>query len=221
MKRLIIALFATSAMGFALPALAHPEHAEDAGVQQSWNNGGDTYAEFDQEYQHIWDGIQHSLSDGSYTQDQAQSYFRAMQDIRGRADDMQRDGRYNPGDIQARLERLHAVMHQAHTEGHATTDQQGGNPWGSDGMSYAEFNQEYQHIWQGIQHGVNDGSYTRREAQQFYREMQRIRARANWMQRSGRWNPAATQAQLERLHDVMHDAHEEGHDRQDSYSYRR
>ena len=49
MKRLIIALFATSAMGFALPALAHPEHAEDAGVQQSWNNGGDTYAEFDQE----------------------------------------------------------------------------------------------------------------------------------------------------------------------------
>ena len=146
-----------------------------------------------------------------------------MQDIRARAELMERDGRYDPQDIQARLVRLHDQMHDAHAEGHAILDSvQGGDDWNNGGDSYAEFNQEYRHIWAGIQHGLSDGSYTPRQARYFYRAMQQIRARADWMQRSGRYNPRDIQVRLERLHDTMHDAHERGHERQDAYSdYRR
>ncbi len=225
MKRLMAALLATSTLAFAAPALAHPDHpGEGTSAAEAWNNGGDTYAEFNQEYQHIWEGIQHGVSDGSYTQSQAQQYYRAMQDIRTRAEAMERAGRYDPRDTQARLERLHEVMHEAHETGHAvqnSQNSQNGNDWQSDGLSYAEFNQEYRHIFQGIQHGVSDGSYTQRQARSFYRQLQQIRARADAMQRYGRYDPDETQARLERLHDTMHQAHEDGHDAQDRYNYRR
>ena len=143
-----------------------------------------------------------------------------MQDIRARADAMERNGRYDPQDTQARLERLHNVMHDAHEQGHAQVDRGGhgdDDSWNNGGATYADFSQEYQHIWQGIQHGLSDGSYSRREAQGFYRAMQQIRARANWMERSGRYDPEDTQARLERLHENMHLAHERGHERQDRY----
>lgn len=220
MKRLMIALLATSTMGLAVPAFAH-EHPEEPGVStdEHWNNGGANYADFDQEYQHIWDGIQHGLSDGSYTQNQAQQYFRAMQEIKRRADWMQQSGRWDPQDTQARLEQLHEEMHAAHERGHAMMDrgQSPGDDWNNGGDSYAEFNQEYQHIWQGIQHGLSDGSYTPRQARGFYRAMQQIKARADWMERHGRYDPQDTQARLERLHEVMHAAHERGHEMQDRY----
>ena len=218
MKRLMVALMATSAMAFAIPAFAHPEDHAVAADEQ-WNNGGATYGDFNQEYQHIWDGIQHSLSDGSYTRDQAQRYFNAMQQIRARADAMQREGRWDPRDTQAQLMRLHETMHDAHEAGHAVQgSHQDDETWNNGGATYQDFSQEYQHIWQGIQHGVSDGSYTRRQAQGFYRAMQQIKARADWMQRSGRYDPQDTQARLERLHDTMHDAHERGHERQDRYN---
>ncbi len=143
-----------------------------------------------------------------------------MQQIKARADYMERRGRYDPQDTQARLERLHEVMHDAHERGHAIQDQGqvgGDDNWNTGGDTYADFNQEYQHIWQGIQHGVSDGSYTRLQAQGFYRAMQQIRARAEYMERSGRYDPQDTQPRLERLHNVMHDAHERGHQLQDRY----
>jgi serine phosphatase RsbU (regulator of sigma subunit) len=212
-------------MAFAVPALAHPEEHSTPGAAEQWNNGGASYADFNQEYQHIWDAIQHSLSDGSYSRPQAQEYMRAMQDIRARADAMQREGRYDPRDTQARLERLHETMHQAHSEGHAAQDRgQSGDTWNNGGDTYAAFEQEYQHIWQTIQHGVSDGAYTRRQAQGYYRAMQQIRARANAMERQGRYDPEDTQARLERLHETMHAAHERGHELQDRYgdnNYRR
>ena len=221
MKRLLIALLATSTMGFAVPALAHPEQP-GAVEEDHWDNGGASYGDFNQEYQHIWDGIQHGLSDGSYTRSQAQQFYRAMQQIRARADYMNRSGQWNPQDTQARLEQLHTAMHQAHEAGHAIQNLGGGGgddeAWNNGGASYADFNQEYQHIWQGIQHGLSDGSYTRRQAQGFYRAMQQIRARANWMERNGRYDPEDTQARLERLHETMHAAHERGHERLDRYN---
>lgn len=221
MKRLMFALLATSALSFTVPALAH-EPGEQPGLtaDEQWNNGGADYANFDQEYRHIWDGIQHGLGDGSYTHGQAQQYFLAMQDIRARADWMQRNGRYDPQEIQARLERLHNDMHAAHDLGHALQDRAlAGDDWSNGGNSYAEFNQEYQHILDGIQHGLSDGSYTHRQAQWFYRSMQQIRARANWMERSGRYDPQDIQDRLERLHNMMHAAHERGHQLQDRYGY--
>src|SRR5437762_2235413 len=77
MKKLMVALLATSTMAFAVPALAH-DYDDQAYAQDDWNNGGDSYGEFYQEYQHIWQGIQHGLSDGSYTPGQARGYYRAM-----------------------------------------------------------------------------------------------------------------------------------------------
>ena len=219
MKRLMIALLATSTMALAVPAFAHPEEHAVA-TDDQWNNGGASYADFNQEYQHIWDGIQHGLSDGSYTRSQAQQFYSAMQQIRARADYMNRNGQWNPQDTQARLEQLHNAMHQSHEVGHAVQDahhDDGDETWNNGGANYADFNQEYQHIWQGIQHGVSDGSYTRRQAQGFYRSMQQIKARADWMERSGRYDSEDTQARLERLHETMHSAHERGHDRQDRY----
>jgi hypothetical protein len=219
MKRLLAALLATSTMALAAPAFAHPDHPAAPSANGSWNNGGASYGDFNQEYQHIWDGIQHGLSDGSYTRNQADRFFGAMRQIRARADAMQREGRWDPRDTQAQLERLHDTMHEAHEVGHAVQDApHGDDAWNNGGATYADFNQEYRHIWQGIQHGLSDGSYTRRQAQGFYRAMQQIRARANWMDRSGRYDPEDIQARLERLHDTMHDAHEQGHERQDRYN---
>ena len=91
------------------------------------------------------------------------------------------------------------------------------NDWNNGGASYEQFDEEYRHIWAGIQHGLSDGSYTRREAQQFYREMQRIRARADWEQRNGDYDSDETQARLESPHERMHTAHERGHQRQNEY----
>ena len=93
------------------------------------------------------------------------------------------------------------------------------NDWNNGGATYADFTQEYQHIWAGIQHGLSDGSYNRYEANSFYRQMQQIRYRAYYQQQSGYYNPEETQAQLERLHELMHNAHERGHERQDYYSF--
>ena len=90
--------------------------------------------------------------------------------------------------------------------------------WNNGGDTYDEFNQEYRHIWQGIQHGLEDGSYSRREASYFYRRMQMIRQSADWQYRSGYFNPQQIQYQLERLHEQMHVAHERGHERLDRYS---
>jgi hypothetical protein len=225
MNRLVVALLATSSIAFAIPALAHPEHPAPNATAEQWNNGGANYADFDQEYQHIWQEIQHGLGDGAYTRPQAQQYMRTMQDIRSRAEAMEREGRYDPQDTQARLQRLHETMHDAHAEGHALQDQaQAGEDWNNGGASYADFNQEYQHIWQNIQHGISDGSYTRWQAQGYYRAMQQIRNRAAYMERLGRYDPRDTQARLERLHESMHAAHERGHELQNGYQdnpYRR
>ena len=231
MKRLLIALLATSALAVSAPAMAHPDHPGTVD-EDNWSNGGATYGDFNAEYQHIWQGIQHGLSDGSYTRSQAQQYYSAMQQIRARADWMNQNGRWDPQDTQARLERLHESMHRAHDVGHAIQDSQQqdthgeDDSWNNGGASYSDFNAEYQHIWQGIQHGLSDGSYTRREAQRFYRAMQQIRSRADWMERNGRYDPQDTQARLERLHEAMHAAHERGHDRLDrnansDWNYRR
>ena len=119
MKKLILALVATTAITVGLPAVANAHPDEDAGWQQDdWNNGGDSYAEFDQEYRHIWNGIRHGVSDGSYTPREANYFYRQMQIIRARADWQARSGYYDGGQIQASLEQLHDRMHYAHERGH-------------------------------------------------------------------------------------------------------
>ena len=82
--------------------------------------------------------------------------------------------------------------------------------------SYSSFGQQYQHIQEGIRHGISDGSYTRWQAQRYYRELQTIRARADWEERTGDFDPEEISQSLEQLHARMHVAHERGHDRLDA-----
>jgi hypothetical protein len=127
MKKLIGALLAAAAIGaVASPALAHPDD-EDRTASYGQYFGG--YQNFDELYQHDWDGIQHGLSDGSYTRREARYFMFQLRDIRQReAYFRSRDGWLSPEegrDIQFRLERLHDVMHQAHEDGHAAQDDWG------------------------------------------------------------------------------------------------
>jgi hypothetical protein len=120
MKRLFLALMATTVLAAGGPALAHDDDDDGA-----W--GAASYQAFDQQYHHIWDGIQHGMSDGSYTPGQARYFYRQLQTIRARADWEQRSGYYDQGDIEARLETLHDRMHVAHERGHERLD----NDWSS------------------------------------------------------------------------------------------
>lgn len=111
MKKLILAALATTLLAAgAVPALAHDDDGDD------WT--AESYGAFDQQYHHIWDGIQHGLSDGSYTPGQAHYFYRELRNIQARAYWEQQTGEYNPAEINARLEDLHARMHIAHERGH-------------------------------------------------------------------------------------------------------
>lgn len=128
MKRLLIAMLASTTITLGIPALAqaHPEPAplvqHDDDQDNSWNNGGASYVDFDREYQHIWQTIQHGISDGAYSRRQGSRFYREMQDIRRHAEYDERRGAYNPEQTQARLERLHEWMHEAHERGHERQD---------------------------------------------------------------------------------------------------
>ena len=119
MKKLLLTLVTIAAVSVGLPAVADAQLEEEANWQQDdWNNGGNSYAEFDQEYRHIWNGIRHGLGDGSYTPREANYFYRQMQNIRARADWQARSGYYDGGQIQAALEQLHDRMHNVHERGH-------------------------------------------------------------------------------------------------------
>lgn len=83
---------------------------------------------------------------------------------------------------------------------------------------YGEFSDEVAHVRQGIRHGLNDGSFARWEASQFWSDLRSIE-RLIWTFRSdGRisgWERRTVEQRFDRLHDAMHDAHDEGHERED------
>lgn len=135
MKKLLYALLAAAAIGaVSAPALAHDRDDETPGYGQYF--GG--YQNFEALYQHDIAGIQHGLSDGSYTRREARYFLMQLRDIRQREDYFRsRDGDLSPQegrDIQLRLERLHEGMHEAHEDGHAAQDDWGGRGYrGDDG----------------------------------------------------------------------------------------
>lgn len=111
MKKFVLAaLAASSLMVVAAPALAHEGDDDDWRVQ--------SYDAFTHQYHHIWDGIQHGVDDGAYSPRQAQSFYRQLRSIQGRADWEQRTGRFDPQEISDRLESLHERLHAADARGH-------------------------------------------------------------------------------------------------------
>ena len=145
MKRLFAAVAATALLAVAGAASAHDEAGAGYGQdsqynygydpqEEAWNNGGDTFDEFQQEYDHITQGIQHGLSDGSYTRSQAFRYYRSLQNIRRAVSYNEQNGNYDSGWAQDRLERLHETMHRDHIRGHERLDRYGyGDQYGYGG----------------------------------------------------------------------------------------
>ena len=122
MKKLVLAaLAAASLAAVAAPALAHEGDDDDWSIE--------SYDSFTQQYHHIWDGIRHGLSDGSYSPGQAQYFYRQLRGIQARADWEQQTGQFDPDEISDRLQDLHERMHMTHQRGHERME----NDWGGYG----------------------------------------------------------------------------------------
>ncbi len=140
MKRLILALVATSTLALAAPAFAHEPGEQGYESAEEWDNGGQTYGDFDQEYQHVWQMIQHGVNDRSYTRYQAARFYRDMRRIRARAYYAEQSGNYDPEDAQARLEQLHERLHTAHDAGHDRQDQYNNSGYNGSGYNGSGYN---------------------------------------------------------------------------------
>lgn len=73
--------------------------------------GVESYDDFGADYRHIAENIQRGRENGFYSSSQARGYYQQLQQIRGRADWEQRNGRFDSEDIEMRLTRLRASMH--------------------------------------------------------------------------------------------------------------
>ncbi len=91
------------------------------------------------------------------------------------------------------------------------------NDWGySPGLG--QFSDDVAHLREGIQHGLADGSYSRWEARRFSWEVSRLERQIRYYNAEGGFNPwerSMIQRQLDRIHDIMHQAHDQGHERRD------
>ena len=128
MKTLILSLVAAAALGVALPAAAHEDDYQRPSSDWNYNSA---FGGFSDDVAHIQEGIQHGLSDGSYTRWQAMRFSRELRSIeRQIVGYNESDGDINPWErsmIQRRLDRLHSIMHVVHDEGHEQQYQGYGN----------------------------------------------------------------------------------------------
>ena len=98
-------------------------------------------------------------------------------------------------------------------------DDNGG--WSGEVRGYDDFSRLYGRIQRRIEHGLRDGSYTRRQADLYRGQARNIRIRADIEQRRGTFDPRETSLLLNRLLDRMQVAHERGHDQNGQYGYAR
>ena len=100
--------------------------------------------------------------------------------------------------------------------------QYGGNEWNRNNRGYDNLRRQFQHAYEGIRHGQRDGSFDRREARQFYSVIGDLRQRLDFYRDNDgyldRREARDLDRRLARLHAVMHEAHETGHEEQD-YGY--
>ncbi len=92
-----------------------------------------------------------------------------------------------------------------------------GSDWNSGRASYSRFEQQYRHDIDGIRHGLSDGSFSRWQANAFFRELEGIRRDAYRSMRYGNYRDGYIQARMARLHQRMHLRHETNHERNDAY----
>ncbi len=89
--------------------------------------------------------------------------------------------------------------------------------WNSVRARYTLFEREYRHTIDGIRHGLSDGTFSRRQANRFYRELESIRHDAAQSMRYGNYQDRYIQARMARLHQIMHFKHGRNHERYDGY----
>ena len=100
-----------------------------------------------------------------------------------------------------------------------------GNDWNNDRGGYGGydyFRAEFQHLTDGVRHGLSDGSYSRGEARQFYWAINSLRQRLDYYRYSRGYLSGSEardiQRRIQRLHRDMHEAHANGHAERD-YGY--
>jgi hypothetical protein len=80
--------------------------------------------------------------------------------------------------------------------------------WGVE--SYDDFSADYRHISFSIQRGREEGIFSNSQARRYSYQLQQIRSRADWEQRSGRFDSQDIEDRLTRLRETMHVAREDG-----------
>ena len=92
--------------------------------------------------------------------------------------------------------------------------------WSGDVRGYDDFGRLYARIQRRIDHGLRDGSYTRRQADLYRIQARNIRVRADIQQRRGTFDPRETSLLLNRLLDRMQVARVRGREQNEQYGYR-
>lgn len=159
MRRIVKLLACGAILAAAAPVIAQ---AHDVGRGSSqggdpfavdWNNGGDTYDEFIQEYDHTAEMIRHSVRDGTLNQRQVAGSWNELRYIRRLADTQQRRGAYNPRIIQARLDRLHEGLHLRHVAGHQAQERADRNRDAQYRSEQDGYGRRDDHAHDGHEHG--------------------------------------------------------------------
>jgi hypothetical protein len=153
MKRHLAALMAAGALVMAVPTAASAQERGYFGQGRyygghydgaDWNRDNRGYYNLRRQVQHAYDGVRHGLRDGSFTRREARYFYQVIGDLRERLDYYRdTDGyldRREARDLDRRLRRLHAAMHEAHEDGH---DEQGYRYRDSD--DYRDGRDDYHH----------------------------------------------------------------------------
>ena len=101
----------------------------------------------------------------------------------------------------------------------------GQSDWQTERRQYDQFGEQFDHLHEGVEHGLSDGVYTRSEGRQFDRAINDLRRRLDWYRRSDGYLSSQEcndmNRRLDQLHEVMHEAHEDGHEDQGYGDYHR
>ena len=141
MKKLVIALLATSTVIFTGPAAMAQQYRDDSHDQRTWDRNEDNYdrrddysmRSFYMEYRELRGDVRHGLRDGSFSPAQGRLLTNALQAVGSRAEWMRRNGNVDGRDLHGRLDEFRRRMDLAHANGHDrldSADRYGDNRYG-------------------------------------------------------------------------------------------
>ena len=127
MRQVLGVLLAAAAMALALPQSASAHERGQQGRYSDWEDrDNDAYGRFFEELQHLDEGVEHGLNDGSIDPRDARQVDRAIGSVQQQlAYYYRRQGylnRWQVQDIQRRIEQLHIIIHEVHDDGHDAQD---------------------------------------------------------------------------------------------------